>query len=70
MYMLSLSNICVAYDNKPVVNKVSFSIESGEIGCLLGPSGCGKTSILRAIAGFEPVSEGDIHLRGTLVAGT
>ncbi|GAC31472.1 ABC transporter ATP-binding protein [Paraglaciecola polaris] len=67
--MLSLSNICVAYDNKPVVNKVSFSIESGEIGCLLGPSGCGKTSILRAIAGFEPVSEGDIHLRGTLVAG-
>ncbi|MFQ3236000.1 MAG: iron(III) transport system ATP-binding protein [Paraglaciecola sp.] len=67
--MLNLSNICVAYDKKSVVKQVSFTVQSGEIGCLLGPSGCGKTSILRAIAGFEPVTQGEIHLRGTLVAG-
>lgn len=67
--MLSLSNICVAYDKKSVVKQVSFTVQSGEIGCLLGPSGCGKTSILRAIAGFEPVTQGEIHLRGSLVAG-
>ncbi|MFQ3198205.1 MAG: iron(III) transport system ATP-binding protein [Paraglaciecola sp.] len=67
--MLNLSNICVAYDKKTVVKQVSFTVKSGEISCLLGPSGCGKTSILRAIAGFEPVTQGEIHLRGTLVAG-
>jgi iron(III) transport system ATP-binding protein len=37
------------------------------IGCLLGPSGCGKTTLLRAIAGFEPVSAGEILLHGTRV---
>jgi iron(III) transport system ATP-binding protein len=38
------------------------------IGCLLGPSGCGKTTLLRAIAGFEPVSRGEIRLHGELVS--
>lgn len=66
--MLSLHSINVAYDTKTVVNGVSFSLSAGEIGCLLGPSGCGKTSILRAIAGFEPVTQGNIQLRGAEVA--
>jgi iron(III) transport system ATP-binding protein len=34
----------------------------------LGPSGCGKTTTLRAIAGFEPVTAGEIHLAGRLVS--
>ncbi|MDO6838420.1 ABC transporter ATP-binding protein [Paraglaciecola chathamensis] len=66
--MLDLNNISIAYDNKTVVREVTFSLNSGDIGCLLGPSGCGKTSILRAIAGFEPVTQGEIALRGTQVA--
>ncbi|MEK6631705.1 MAG: ABC transporter ATP-binding protein, partial [Nitrospirota bacterium] len=40
----------------------------GEILCLLGPSGCGKTTILRAIAGFEPVKSGELFLSGRLVS--
>jgi ABC-type Fe3+/spermidine/putrescine transport system ATPase subunit len=35
------------------VDKVSFSIQSGEIFTLLGPSGCGKTTTLRLVAGLE-----------------
>jgi ABC-type multidrug transport system fused ATPase/permease subunit len=34
------------------------TLDAGRIGCLLGPSGCGKTTVLRAIAGFEPVRAG------------
>jgi len=43
-----------------VIDGLSFSLESGRIGCLFGPSGCGKTTVLRAIAGFEPVRGGTI----------
>ena len=52
----------VAYANKAVVSGISFSLEEGEIGGFLGPSGCGKTTLLRAIAGFEPIHEGTIEL--------
>jgi iron(III) transport system ATP-binding protein len=40
---------------------------AGEIGVLIGPSGCGKTTLLRAVAGLEPVSAGEIRLGGELV---
>ncbi len=46
------------------VKKLSIEIAAGEIIALLGSSGCGKTSILRMIAGFEPVSRGTISLKG------
>ena len=37
------------------------------MGCLFGPSGCGKTSVLRAIAGLEPVTQGRIIVGGTVI---
>ncbi len=64
---LEVKNATVAYAGKPVVSGVSLVLNAGEIGCLLGPSGCGKTSLLRAIAGFEPLVEGEIHLHGRCV---
>lgn len=66
--MLSIDNLSVAYQKKVVVADVSFCLETGQIGCLLGPSGCGKTSLLRAIAGFEPVSNGEVILRQKIVS--
>jgi iron(III) transport system ATP-binding protein len=65
---LEVRDINVAYGDTLVVRDVSFVLERGIIGCLLGPSGCGKTTILRAIAGFEPVSRGEILLRERLVS--
>ena len=50
------------------VNHVSLSIEKGELVTLLGPSGCGKTTVLRCIAGFEPVKGGTISLGGRVVS--
>jgi iron(III) transport system ATP-binding protein len=47
-----------------IVHGLSFALARGEIGCLLGPSGCGKTTVLRAIAGFEPLIAGCIALGG------
>ncbi|MCP9465130.1 MAG: ABC transporter ATP-binding protein [Nitrospira sp.] len=67
--LLELRAVSCAYDSThPAVQDVSFSVHEGEVLCLLGPSGCGKTTILRAIAGFEPVRHGEIFLSGQLVS--
>jgi iron(III) transport system ATP-binding protein len=57
------------YDGAEVVRGLEFALERGAIGCLLGPSGCGKTTVLRCIAGFEPIRAGSIRLNGQLVSG-
>ncbi|MCO5760955.1 MAG: ATP-binding cassette domain-containing protein, partial [Chromatiaceae bacterium] len=49
----------MAYDGVPIVSGVDFTLARGDIGCLLGPSGCGKTTLLRAVAGFEPLASGE-----------
>lgn len=65
---LEVKDVAVAYDGHTVVKNISFSLQPGDIGCLLGPSGCGKTSLLRAIAGFEPVTQGEIRLHDKTVS--
>ncbi len=67
-YVLELKNVSVALEGKPIVKHVDMRLRSGDIGCLLGPSGCGKTTLLRAIAGFEPVSSGEILLGSRCVS--
>ena len=67
--VLELRFVSCAYETgRPAVQGISFAAREGEILCLLGPSGCGKTTILRAIAGFEPVRSGQLFLSGQLVS--
>lgn len=65
---LSVERVRVGYgvgrQIREIVHGLSFGLMRGEIGCLLGPSGCGKTTVLRAIAGFEPLLDGSITLGG------
>jgi iron(III) transport system ATP-binding protein len=50
------------------LERVSFTIEAGELFTLLGPSGCGKTTTLRLVAGLEEPDEGEIIVIGKPVA--
>jgi iron(III) transport system ATP-binding protein len=59
----------VAGGLRRAVDDVSLRLAAGEIGCLLGASGCGKTTLLRAIAGFEPLRAGRIVLREEEISG-
>ncbi len=67
--VLELRQVSCSYEaGRPAVQDISFAAKEGEILCLLGPSGCGKTTILRAIAGFQPVRSGQIFLSDQLVS--
>jgi iron(III) transport system ATP-binding protein len=67
MAHLELEHIVQRYGTHTVVDGVGFHVETGSIACLLGPSGCGKTTLLRCIAGFEPIVEGEIRVEGRVV---
>ena len=66
--LLEVERLHHSYGPHVVVADLSFSLQPGAIGCLLGPSGCGKTTVLRCIAGFEPVRAGSIRLAGIPVS--
>ncbi len=57
-----------AYGEHRVVRGLSFALEPASIGCLLGASGCGKTTVLRCLAGFEPVQGGQIAFSDAVVS--
>ncbi|MDO9236455.1 MAG: ABC transporter ATP-binding protein [Aquabacterium sp.] len=65
---LVVDNIALQYGHRTIVKHLSFELPKGTIACLLGPSGCGKTSALRAIAGFEPLTSGQIRLAGRVLS--
>lgn len=70
---LQIAQLQLGYDTPKGLHTVlqgfDLQVPAGHIASLLGPSGCGKTSVLRAIAGFEPVRAGSIHLGEVLLSG-
>jgi len=60
MPLLKVEDVSAGYGAAHVIQSLTFLVNRGEIVSLLGPSGCGKTTALRAIAGFEPISKGQI----------
>ncbi|HVV92975.1 MAG TPA: ABC transporter ATP-binding protein [Hyphomicrobiales bacterium] len=50
------------------VDRVDLTVRRGEMLCVVGPSGCGKTTFLNAVAGFLPVSSGELTLKGKPIA--
>ena len=68
MAQLELNGVVQRYGKQTIVDGVNFQLEAGSIACLLGPSGCGKTTLLRCIAGFEEIADGEIRLRRELVS--
>ena len=60
--ILRLNDIACEIDGTRIVDNISFSVEAGEVVCLLGPSGCGKSTSLRLIAGLELPCAGTIEI--------
>lgn len=62
MTQLAIHHLTSQYDGKSVIKDLSLTVAHTDIVALLGPSGCGKTTLLRAIAGLQPITQGDITL--------
>ncbi len=68
--MLEVHHIFKTYEGKPLLNDISFRVDTSETVCLLGASGSGKSTLLRIIAGLEDSDSGfisfnDIDLTST-----
>ena len=71
MELLKLVEVSKRYvaNQPPAVDRLTLTVEQGELVVLLGPSGCGKTTTLRLIAGFEVPDAGSVIIRGEVMAG-
>jgi len=61
---VSLQNVCKTYEKTPVVDDLSFEIQSGEMFGLLGPNGAGKSTTIRMITTLTKPSSGRIEVAG------
>ena len=65
--LLDLKNVGKVFGDNHVLKQIDLQIERGKFITFLGPSGCGKTTLLRSIAGFYTIDEGEIRIDGQLV---
>lgn len=63
-----LHDLRKSYGDFQVLKGVSFDLPLGHIACLVGPSGCGKTTLLRAVAGFESLEDGEVFIHSVKVS--
>ena len=64
--LVDVKNISFSYDkdSPAVFENISFSIEKGDVLCVLGPNGTGKTTLIKCINGLHKVNEGEVYLNG------
>ena len=60
--MLTVTDVTLSYGAEPVLEGVTFHVDSGEFVSLVGPSGSGKTSILRAVTNLQQPLSGRVEL--------
>ena len=62
--VVAFRNVCIAFDGRPVLEDVSFSVGAGETRVLLGPAGVGKSVLLKLTNGLLRPDSGRIELFG------
>jgi putative spermidine/putrescine transport system ATP-binding protein len=68
--MLQIDAISKSFAGAPAVRGASFTVDRGELVCLLGPSGCGKSTLLRIISGLTGADSGSIRVEGADMTAT
>jgi ABC-type polar amino acid transport system ATPase subunit len=68
--LLAAENITRVYHDMPVVDRVTLAIDEGESVVFMGPSGAGKSTVLRCLAGLEPLQQGRVIFRDKLLTAS
>ena len=67
-YNIEFDNVSFAYNDKPVLENLSFKLQEGKSYALVGSSGSGKSTVAKLISGFYNVDEGCIKIGGTSIS--
>lgn len=66
MSLLSVQGLRIGVADQPLLQGLSWELDSGEALALCGPSGLGKTTLLRVLAGLQDAQAGEVRLNGKL----
>lgn len=67
-YNIEFENVSFAYNDKAVIENLSFNLEEGKSYALVGSSGSGKSTVAKLISGFYNVNEGSIKIGGIAIS--
>ena len=56
---ISTNKLCIGYGKAVIQRDLTFSLQKGEMVCMLGTNGCGKSTLLRTLAGLQPALSGE-----------
>ena len=62
MPLVTLDQACLAFGHVPLLDHANLTLDAGERVALIGRNGSGKTSLLKAIAGRQPLDDGHVRL--------
>ena len=64
---VQVNHLCHSYEDRAVLNELTFSVNRGEFFIVIGPNGSGKTTLVKVIAGLLKLQRGDIHIMGQTI---
>ena len=67
--LFEVKNISFDYDGEVIFSDISFSIERGDVLCILGPNGTGKTTLIKCLNGLNEINSGEILINGEDIRG-
>ena len=62
--LFEVKNISFSYDGDEIFSDISFSIDKGDVLCILGPNGTGKTTLIKCLNGLHDIDSGEILING------
>ena len=66
---LEIRKASAGYAGRTVLDAIGLSVDQGRLTAIIGPNGHGKTTLLKAISGLVPVTDGEIRLHGVRIDG-
>ena len=67
--MLKVTDISFSYQEQPIINTISFTVDKGKTVAIIGESGCGKSTLLKLIYGLYDLNHGQIFWNDNEVLG-